>query len=152
MRLLSFICLFSHIFAGQVFTKIIHTPVYDSNQLCKHHHVVLIQDNPFIEDQCEYNRIYAVYFSPDEDISDPIVIFRMIMGKDIKAKVRVVYLDHLNINNIIYNPLNNCELAPIESIIDLDLSLYCAILQWEPVFQLYNRNCQHFSHYLCKKN
>jgi hypothetical protein len=111
-----------------------------------------MQDNPFNENQSEYKRIYAVDFSPSEDITNPKVILRLILGKGINAKVRVVYFDHLDINTLVENPLNKRELSSLESIIDLDPCVYDAILQWEPIFQLYNRNCQHFGRYLCKKN
>ena len=36
----------------------------------------------------------------------------------------------------------------IESIKNIDSELYYKILNWDPVFQLYNRNCQHFGRYM----
>lgn len=149
MKLFSIVLLLTTTFATKFFTKIINTPVYDSNRLCTHHHVVLLKKDPFYYKQKEYKYIYAIDFSPSEDITDPKVLLRMIMGKKIKAKVRLAYFNKIDTSSLIQNPLNIQQLSSLESIKDLDSELYDTIRNWELSFQLYKRNCQHFGRYVC---
>ena len=152
MKMFSIVLLLTTTFARKFFTRIINTPVYDSNLLCTHHHVILLKKDPFTYKQKEYKYIYAVDFSPSEDITDPKVLFGMLIGKKIQAKVRIAYVNKLDVSSLIQNPLNTQRLSSLESIKYVDPDLYNTINNWELSFQLYKRNCQHFSRYICSYN
>ena len=132
----------------QLFTKILNTPIYDLNQICLNHHIVLLQKTPFDLHQREYEDVYAIDFSPSDDINDWKNIVKMLLGKTIPGKIRLVYFDQISDEALFIKPLHNYPTTSPDAIQDMDNELYNKIIQWDPKFQLYSRNCQHFGRYL----
>jgi len=134
---------------GKIFTKIIHKPIYESMDICNAHHVVLLKKTPFEDHQTEYNDLYAVDFSPNNDITKWNVALHILLGKKVKGKIQVFYVDKCDSSTFIQTILDDPEkLTSVDSIKDFDLDIYRKIQDWDPSFQLYQHNCQHFSRYI----
>jgi hypothetical protein len=123
------------------YTKIINTPIF-SNTLLKYHHIVLLQKTPFSKNQTTYKNIYIIDFIPCGNL------FEIIMGKKIKGDIRVIYINECNSSNIYETLLSKKKENKIYEIKHIDTKLYNKIKTWDLSFNLYNRNCQHFSKYL----
>jgi len=149
MKLLQVLLLVINIVAGKLFTKVIQSSIFDSNKICNYHHIVLLKETPFIDDNYEYSDIYAVDFSPTDDITDPSMALKLLLGNKVKGKIRMVYFDKIDYFSLVSSSLDQCTLCSVDQIKKLDLTLYHKIKYWKPVFYLYSRNCQHFGRYLC---
>lgn len=136
------------IWAGKLFIKVVQLPIYDNNQICAQHHIVLLNTVPFEQGQQEYDDVYAVDFSPSNDITDCTVAIQLLLGKTMPGKIRFVYFDHISDDQLFRESLRNRPTAPIQLLEYIDCELYYKIVDWDPVFQLYMRNCQHFGRYL----
>jgi hypothetical protein len=134
--------------SAKLFTKVIQTPILESDVLFAKHHIVLLQKTPFIESQTEYLDVYAVDFSPTDDITDPGIAWKIFLGKRIPGKVRLIHFDHIDDATIFRKPLDNYPTQPFKAIAPLDIRLYKKLQDWTPTFQLYTRNCQHFGRYI----
>jgi len=145
MRLLLFF--FINIAKSIFYTKIIKTPIF-KEKILNYHHIVLLQKKPFVRNQTEYNDIYAVDFCPISNLFD------IIIGKKVKAEIRMLYIKESNIKDIynIHKDLNNNNNNKfLSEIKKIDINVYNKINNWDLFFNLYNRNCQHFSKYLTKQ-
>ena len=79
------------------YTKIINTPIF-SNKLLKFHHIILLQQTPFMKNQTIYNNIYAIDFIPNGNLFEIM-----------KKKTHLSFLcenKDLIINNIKYKNFN----------------------------------------------
>jgi len=150
MKIISFLLFIPHLLSGKLFTKIIYTPVYDSMNICNAHHVVLLKTTPFEDNQIEYKELYAVDFSPDEDITKLDVALYIFLGKKIKGKIQVFFVDKCDSSTAAQTILDNPHymLTTLDSIKDIDIATYNRIQDWDPLFQLYNHNCQHFARHI----
>lgn len=144
---------------GIFYTKIINTSLL-SNNLLNYHHIVLLQKEPFIN-QTKYNDIYAIDFCPCGNL------FEILLGKKIKGKIRLFYIDECNTSNIIqtirtiknYRLIQHSKLSDLLSpnlpdlsdIKYIDKNIYDKIINWDLKFHLYTRNCQKFAKYLVEK-
>ena len=145
------ICIINIAFAI-FYTKIINTSLI-SNNLLNHHHIVLLQKKPFIN-QTKYNDIYAIDFCPCKNL------FEILLGKKIKGKIRLFYIHKSNTSDIIQTIKNMKNYRVIQHLQDLpdlsdikliDKNIYNKIINWDLTFQLYTRNCQKFAKYLIEK-
>lgn len=143
-------CLWTQVLSKKLFTKVFGTPIYDLNQICVQHHMVLLKETPFDPHQQEYTDIYAIDFSPTNDITDWKNVLQILLGKTITGKIRLVYFDHITNEALFRDPLHKQPNVPLEAIQYLDNDLYNTIVQWEPKFQIYLRNCQHFARYVVR--
>ena len=134
--------------AKRLFTKIIGTPICDVGNLCSIHHLVLLKQTPFVEGETHCRQVYAVDFSPSDDISEPGTAWKIFLGRKIPGKVRLFYFDQIDINDLLREPLHQLPTYPIQCIRRWDRELYNKIRDWRPTFQLYTRNCQHFGRYI----
>ena len=148
MKFFSFIFL-SPLF-GRLFTKVVHTPIYEHSHVCNAHHVILLKQTPFNEYESEMMNVYLLDFSPCEDITVPSIIWKMVLGKKINGKIRLLYLNNCDLSEtFLPSMLENRDTKRSLNVIKrLDRELYNKIRQWEPSFQLYNHNCQHFGRYI----
>jgi hypothetical protein len=149
MKIISLL-FFPGFLAKKLFTKIVHTPIYDSINLCNAHHVVLLKKTPFEDNQLEYKDLYVVDFSPSEDITNWNVVWNIFSGKKIQGKIRVFHLDKCDLSTNVVETILDCQdkLIPLDHIKDIDLDMYRRIQGWDPSFQLYRKNCQHFARYI----
>lgn len=131
--------------------------MYKNNPICLFHKSVVLLNN-------ETKHIYAVDFSPLENISSPIVIVKLLLGKSIKGKLRVSQLSEELYNYLSVEPLthnlyaknsllfeNNDFQITNENLKHLETQdpfLVSIIKLWGDAFQLYTRNCQSFSDFL----
>ena len=148
MKLLQVLLLLTNVFSIKLFTKIIRTPIYELDQICMLHHIVLLKETEFDENQHEYDDVYAIDFSPINDITDWKIACNMLLGKKVQGKVRLIYFDKTNDEELFRESLHNQQTLSTEFIKYFDSELYHKIFNWEPSFQLYNRNCQHFGRYI----
>jgi hypothetical protein len=144
--------------------KFINTPIYKSNPFCLFHSVVLLQNNECEKLNNEKNDVFAIDFSPIEDITSPNNILKLLLGKQIQGKVRIIsfpkdiyktifkdpftnnlYSKNINIFEDFNSQLTNINLNKIEKI---DPYLVSIIKSWGSSFQIYNRNCRNFSKFL----
>jgi len=149
MKLFQVLLLTINVIVGKLFTKVIQSPIFESNKICNYHHIVLLKETPFIEDNYEYSDTYAVDFSPTNDITDASMAWKMLLGKRVMGKIRMVYFDKIDYFSLVSSSLDKYMPCSIEQIKKIDQTIYCKINCWKQEFQLYNRNCQHFSRYLC---
>jgi hypothetical protein len=122
-----------------------NTPII-SNELLKYHHIILLQKTPFMNNQTIYKDIYVIDFIPCGNL------FEVISGKKIKGNIRIFYIDDCTSSNI-YNTIltkkkQNNSLKFLNEIKNIDIKLYNKIKNWNLSFNIYNRNCQHFSNYI----
>jgi hypothetical protein len=149
MKLFQVLLLVANVISAKLFTKVIQTPILDSNIICNNHHIVLLKETPFVDGVYEYSDLYAVDFSPTDDITDPNMAWKILLGKKVRGKIRMIYIDHIDYYSLITNPLDKRTLCSIDRIEKLDPIIYHKIRCWNPSFQLYKQNCQHFGRYLC---
>ena len=97
-----------------------------------------------------YHDLYAVDFSPSEDITNWNVVWNIFSGKIIQGKVRVFHLDKCDLSTNVVETILDCQdrLIPLDQIKDIDADMYRRIQGWDPSFQLYRKNCQHFARYI----
>ena len=145
---LVFFLLLTHIFSKKLYTKVIHTPIYEPLKMCRFHNIVLMKKTPFNDDQQEYKETYAIDFSPADNIADWRIVLKLLLGKSIKGKLRLVYFDRIDEESMQKDILSREPTISFETIYDIDPDLYDKIINWKPLFQLYNHNCKHFSRYL----
>ena len=142
--------LFIPILTIKFFTKIIQTPIYQSTNICNFHHIILLNKMPFINNKIIYNNLYAIDFSPNDDITNYHIIKKLILGNNIKGKVRIFYIDKIDLSTDIKIFFDKqYKLCPIDEIKDVDNDMYNKIKQWNLLFNCYKQNCQHFSYYIC---
>ena len=139
--------------------KFINTPIYNSIPSCLFHSVVLIEKNDFHNVNKGKNHVFAVDFSPIENISSPNVILKLLKGKNIQGIVRVSRFskEYLTNNNLYSknNPISECSDIQLtnenlNALENIDPYLVFIIKSWGTSFQIYNRNCRHFSYFLKK--
>ena len=127
-----------------VFVKVLRTPVYDANQLCAQHHVVLLKKTPFDDNTNQYTDVYAIDFSPDIDIMTWNNICTLLLGQSVPGKIRLVYFNEISDAELCCNPLHTHPAMPLSTIQSIDHDLYNRIAEWDTHFHLYCHNCQHF--------
>ena len=147
--------------------KFINTPIYNSFPSCLFHSIVLLENTNFDNVNNEKKYDFVLDFTPIEDIASPNVIFKLLQGKNIQGMVRVSRFSkefHKSIftkehfKNIFYSNKNtffeddttqvtNENLKQLEII---DPYLVSIIKSWGSSFQIYKRNCRHFSNFLYK--
>jgi hypothetical protein len=147
MKFFSIFLIFPSILA-RLFTKIVHTPIYESNQLFNAHHVVLMKDAPFIGDETLLKNVYILDFSPSNDITKYETMFNIFLGKKIPGKVRILHIDTCDLYNIIPPCDYVDQVCSLNDIKHIDRKLYNKVLEWDTSFQLYTHNCQHFARYI----
>jgi len=125
------------------FSKILYTPIIPN--YLNFHHIALFQKTPF--NKTEYNDVYGVDFCPCGSLVE------VISGKKLQGKVRLFHIDKCDANDIYkiillqeISEYRNVEI--LNKIKRIDKNLYDRIQSWEPVFQLYGRNCQDFVKYI----
>lgn len=148
MKLLQVLLFTVNVLSAKLFTKVIQTPIIDPDLFLVKHHIVLLKKTPFSEGENKYTDIYAVDFSPTDDITDPSIAWKIFLGKTVLGKVRLVYFDEIDENTILQKSLDNYPTQPFKAIAPLDIRLYKKLQDWTPVFQLYTRNCQHFGRHI----
>ena len=138
--------------------QFINTPIYKSMPICLFHKIVLLENNEV------NNEIYAIDFSPVDNIASPNIILKLIKGEKIPGKLRLISLSkgidkpifndtltknlYSTQNNIFENcnsEITNYNLKKLEK---SDPYLARIIEYWDTSFQIYKRNCHHFSSYL----
>jgi len=149
MKFLSYILLICPVI-GRLFTKMVHTPIYESSQLCSAHHVILMKETPFQEYESRLENIYLLDFSPCDDITNYGTLWKMVTGQKINGKVRLLHLDDCDLSetflpSLLENPQTR---RPLDTIQDLDRDLYNKVQEWDTAFQLYTHNCQHFGRHI----
>ena len=145
-----FFVFFTQVVTKKLFTKVINTSVYDSSNLCSVHHMVLLQEFPFEDHQTKFTDLLMVDFSPSDDITELDIIGKLFLGKKINGKIRIFYVDNYDLTDISETLFSNqytlCSMDVIQQIYP---DMHERIQKWDPAFQLYTHNCQHFGRYIC---
>jgi hypothetical protein len=140
--------------SAYISTQILRTPVFKYFKV--HDIVVFTEEKQYLRD--EYNNIFIVDFSPCEDITNHKTIQKMVLGKNIRGKINIIYFDRIKKKNIINeyfkgkdNPMLHYELSThsLDSINYhlIPKNIYDIIDKWSLSFNIYNHNCKHFSDY-----
>lgn len=166
MRYFLFLLFFVITMSKKFSLQLINTPIFSSIPISLFHIVVLFQDNDFENINKHNNYIFAIDFSPNQNISSPNVILNLLLGKTIQGKIRVscfskglcktVYREPLT--NILYSTKNDffenvdsqITLKNLKKLEDIHPNFVSIIKSWDLSFQIYKRNCRHFSKFLLK--
>ena len=126
----------------------VYSTIYEPINLCKFHHVVLLKTEPFYDDQKEYKQVYAIDFSPVDDITDWKIALQLLFGKSVKGKIQLTYFDIIQENEFDNFCFHQKKWLPLETLQHKDMEMYDKIMSWNPIFHLYKHNCQNFGRYL----
>lgn len=127
-----FILYFITTYAKHFSCKIIHTPIYPTTPILRLHSILILEKNNI--------SMYAIDFSPHENITKFNVIFRLLLGKIIKGKIRIIDLSK--------NSLDENHSISFSEFEKIDPYLTSILRTWGSSFQLYNRNCRDFSKFV----
>jgi len=142
-----------YIVKSHIFLNILQTSILHFIPSIKLHHIVLLSDNP-------RHHLYTLDFTPINQTRHSTLL-KMVLARNVPAEIRLRYIitnmentdkiveiwDNMNkvhpdisfqISKRVYNTIQNKE---IQNIINQSF-------KWEPYMNLYNHNCQHFSHYV----
>jgi hypothetical protein len=142
-----------YIVKSHIFLKILQTSILHFIPSIKLHHIVLLSDNP-------RHHLYTLDFTPINQ-TQRSTLFKMLLGRNVPAEIRLRYIitnmentdeiiqqwDYMNkvtpeisfqLTRTVYNTIENAE---IKNIIHKSFN-------WQHYMNLYNHNCQHFSHYV----
>lgn len=120
------------IYSKYFLCKIIHNPIYPTTPILRFHSILIIEKNNIVK--------YAIDFSPVEDITNLNVICNLLLGKTIKGKIRII-----DLSKNIFDDNYTITLSELEKV---DPYLTSIIKAWGSSFQLYYRNCRHFSRFI----
>ena len=136
--------------------KVINTPVFSSIPVSLLHNVVLFEANDVEK--------YAIDFSPSENIESPNVILKLLLGKTIQGRIRVSCFSkelcqsvHREpFTSILYSTKNDffekidSQITDknLNKIDDIDPHFVNTIKSWDLSYQIYKRNCRHFTQFL----
>jgi len=115
--------------------KIINTPIYPFVPILRLHNIVILEKNDI--------PMYAIDFSPVEDITKGQVIQNLLLGKTIKGKIRIFDLSKIEDKNI-----KNQAIVDFQELEKIDPYLASILKVWGSSFQIYNRNCRHFTRFI----
>jgi hypothetical protein len=157
MKYLLFLLFFITVASNKFSFRFINSPIYKSVPIFLFHRIILLENK-------EKNHVFALDFSPMENIGNPSVILKLLQGRSIQGRIRVVnfpeenykFINKENLTNSLYVKQNtflneieqeetNENLLKLESI---DPQLVFLVKSWGTSFQIYNRNCRHFCNYL----
>lgn len=146
--------------------KFINTPIYKSIPISLFHSVILLENNNINNPNSEENTFFAIDFCPIEDIGSPNVILKLLQGQNIQGKIRVFSFSKEFYKTISKEPLTNNLYSKETTIFEsfnpqlsnenmrklenIDSQLVLIIKSWGSSFQIYNRNCRHFSNFIKK--
>ena len=137
----------------QITFRILQSSVLYFIPAIKLHHIVLLSDKP-------EHYLYTLDFTPINQ-TQRATLLKMLFARNVPAEIRLRYIitnmvntdeiieqwDNMNkvtpelssqLTTTVYNNIQNKE---IKNIIDKSL-------KWQPSMNVYNHNCQHFSHYV----
>lgn len=137
MLILTYLLLIQLVY-GVFYTKIINTPIC-SNKLLKFHHIVLLKKTPFMDNQTVYYDMHAIDFLPCGNL------FEILLGRDVRGKVRIFYFYKCVASDIHKTIIQQGHIYQKNNV---NPKLYDKIKKWDLRFNLYNRNCHHFSNFL----
>ena len=151
MKLFMFLAFWGCALSKRFSTKVLHSPIYHATPMCNLHSVILFKEGDFENPNNEFNDVFAVDFCPFEDIGSPQVILKLLSGKTIQGKIRVFHFDNILYPDLIRELLrDDPPKNGLKQLEEVDPYLTSIIKSWGSSFQLYTRNCRHFSRYLCR--
>ena len=119
----------------------------------KLHHIVLLSDKP-------KQHVYTLDFTPINQ-TQRSTLLKLLFGRNVPAEVRLRYIEtNIDYNETIlekWNVMNNIdEYGSVKLSKSVYNNIYNKQIQniiatafnWFPYMNLYNHNCQHFSHYV----
>lgn len=140
-------------YESKIVIHILHTSILRITPFIKLHHIVLLSDNPI-------KHVYTLDFTPINQ-SYTSTLLKMAFGNNVPGHVRLRYIK-TNIENkeMIIQNWDAMNKVNEDSSVKLSKSVYNTIynkeiktiidksFKWLPYMNLYNHNCQHFSHYV----
>jgi hypothetical protein len=91
--------------------------------------------------------IFVIDFSPSDDITNKNTIQKMLFGKNINGKIRLLYFNKINKKDIPKELDNSRNICNINIMKSYDINIYNIVKNYSNFFNLYNNNCRHFSDY-----
>ena len=142
-----------YIVKSHIFLKILQTSILHFIPSIKLHHIVLLSDNP-------RHHLYTLDFTPINQ-THRSTLLKMVLARNVPAEIRVRYIiTNMENTDTIIEKWDNMNKVHHDISYQLTKSFYNNILnkeikniinqsfKWEPYMNLYNHNCQHFSHYV----
>lgn len=142
-----------YIVKSHIFLKILQTSILHFIPSIKLHHIVLLSDNP-------RHHLYTLDFTPINQ-THRSTLLKMVLARNVPAEIRIRYIiTNMENTDTIIEKWDNMNKVHHDISYQLTKSFYNNILnkeikniinqsfKWEPYMNLYNHNCQHFSHYV----
>jgi hypothetical protein len=142
-----------YIVKSQIFLKILQTSILHFIPSIKLHHIVLLSDNP-------RHHLYTLDFTPINQTRRS-TLFKMLLGRNVPAEIRLRYIiTNMENTDTIIEKWDNINKVTPEKSSQLTITVYNTIenteikniihksFNWQHYMNLYNHNCQHFSHYV----
>ena len=138
---------------SQITFRILQSSILHFIPSIKLHHIVLLSDKP-------EHHLYTLDFTPINQ-TQRSTLFKMLLGRNVPAEIRVRYIitNIINTDEIIQQWDNMNKVTPEKSF-QMTRTVYNTIenteikniihksFNWQHYMNLYNHNCQHFSHYV----
>lgn len=155
-KLLLFLLYVASSYQSPITFSIIQSSVLHFIPAIKLHHIVLLTDKP-------KHYVYTLDFTPINQTQSSTLL-KMLLAQNVPAEVRLRYVEsNIENNETIIQKWDDMNKVDEHASSKLSKSVYNKIynkqiqniikkaFQWLPYMNLYNHNCQHFSHYV-KKN
>lgn len=145
--------LYASSYQSQIAFRILQSSILHFAPSIKLHHIVLLSDKP-------NHHVYTLDFTPINQTHKETLL-KLLLARNVPAEIRLRYIEtNIENNKIIMQKwstmINMDEYASSQ----LSKSVYNKIYDeqikniinrafaWSPYMNLYNHNCQHFSHYV----
>jgi hypothetical protein len=152
-KLLLFLLYVASSYQSQIAFHILQSSILHFAPSIKLHHIVLLSDKPT-------TYVYTLDFTPINQTHIPTLL-KMLAGQNVPAEVRLRYIESSmeNFETIMQkwsNMINMDEYNSAKLSKNVYKKIYDKQVQnivnrafaWSPYMNLYNHNCQHFSHYV----
>jgi hypothetical protein len=136
-------------------TKIIYTPI--TIPFLPHLHPIILfkksKDNLLNKENINMMKnIYIIDYTPEEELDlkkDSKKLIKILLGKNIPGKIRLVYFENLNYNNIFEEWYNETKKSDTNKVIKKlnDKKISNIINKYDKTFNLYKNNCINFKNY-----
>jgi len=132
--------------------SLVGSPIFHFIPFVKLHHIIIIKKETD-KSMDRFRDVYIIDYVPKDSIVDAGVCLKLLMGKNITGKCRVLYFKELSKKNLIdeWHKRTLVDTSYKKTLKHLGRKEICKIIdEWPSSFNLYNHNCRHFSNYFIK--
>jgi len=145
--------LYASLYQSQITFRILQSSILHFAPSIKLHHIVLLSDK-------SKQHVYTLDFTPINQ-THRATLLKLLFARNVPAEVRLRYIEtNMENNETIMQKWSNMINMDEYSSAELTKTIYNKIYDekiknivdrafaWSPHMNLYNHNCQHFSHYV----